>query len=156
MTKLRLFCVLMMVAFSGSVFAEPAAPTKEAAVKLLNDFHAALVAKQWDKALAMYVTTNGDKDLTADQLAKAAPRLLERDLTSDGINALAGNGKWGKLKDVIPDAAGLTARHKLDPEQCYALVLGRANALYAWDGKAFKLFKVDDIVVAKPTTQQNQ
>jgi hypothetical protein len=120
-------------------------PTKENAVKALNDFLAALEGKDYKKAGTFL---QGTDKAPAAKLEKELSALLERkEISKKGIEILAAKGKWGKLTEVFDadKAKRMAERFKVDAAACYGLALGNAEAGFHWDGKRFTLIRVDDI-----------
>jgi hypothetical protein len=122
-----------------------AGPTKEAAVQVLRNFLAAVEAKDYDKAAAMVQTS---EQVSRDEISKSLGRMLElNELSARGIDILAERGKWGKLAEVYgaERASRLIARAGVSVDDCYGLNLEEAEAGFYWDGKQFKLVRIDDI-----------
>lgn len=153
MRSLLCISVCLLVVSSGvAQDKKPAEPkSKEAAVKLLNDFLAAIEAKDYKKAAAFYIS-NPDFDTTDPE--KACKTLLERkEISKKGIEILAAKGKWGNdLENAASDRARervkrKAAEFKVAPEGLYGLALEKPQsfALFFWNGKEFKILKLDDI-----------
>ena len=146
------FAAALLVALAGCKKAgdqtpggAAAGPTKEAAVQLLRNFLAAVEAKDYDKAAAMIQTS---EQVSRDEISKALGRLLDQnELSTRGIDILAERGKWGKLTEVYgaERASRLIARAGVPVDDCYGLNLDAAEAGFYWDGKQFKLVRIDDI-----------
>ena len=120
-------------------------PTKEAAVQLLRSFLAAVEAKDYSKAAAMIQTSS---QVPPAEIEKALGRILElNEISARGIDILAERGKWGKLAEVYgaDRASRLIARAGVPVDDCYGLNLENAEAGFYWNGKEFKLVRVDDI-----------
>ena len=120
-------------------------PTREAAVQLLRTFLAAVEAKDYDKAAAMIQTSS---EVSPDEIKKALGRMLDQnELSARGIDILAERGKWGKLAEVYgaERASRLIARAGVSVDDCYGLNLEGAEAGFYWDGRQFKLVRIDDI-----------
>jgi hypothetical protein len=139
--------LLVCVALSPPAGAGEAKPTKEAAVKVLKDFHAALKAKDIDRALTYLFIPDKLKD-HIDELKKSL-RALEgtREITAKGIEVLATKGKWGNLKELQDEAeAKRMTFGSADLGKCYGLFVGsRSGAAFVWDGKAFRLSYFNNI-----------
>ena len=122
-----------------------AGPVKESAVRVLQDALAALEARDYAKAATFFrVPPSSDLEDVKKQLA----RLLElRELSQNGIDILARDGKWGKLDQAFSaDRAKYMAERAGVPlDACYGLSLRNAEAGFYWDGKQFKIIRCDDI-----------
>ena len=121
------------------------APTKEAAVKTLQDAAAALEAKDYDKAL-LYIHVPPNR--TPEQFKTAGPGLIEKqEISTKGVEILAAQGKWGKLDEVFEKerAQSMAERAGLPLEQCYGLMHGDAQAGFHWNGQQFKIMHLDDV-----------
>lgn len=122
-----------------------AGPTKEAAVQTLRSFLAAVEARDYDKAAAMIQIS---EQVSRDEISKSLGRMLDQnELSARGIDILAERGKWGKLAEVYgaERASRLIARAGVSVDDCYGLNLDAAEAGFYWDGKQFKLVRIDDI-----------
>ena len=122
-----------------------AGPTKEAAVQTLRSFLAAVEAKEYSKAAAMVQTSS---EVSPAEIERSLGRMLENnELSARGIDILAERGKWGKLAEVFgaDRASRLIARAGVPVDDCYGLNLENAEAGFYWNGKEFKLVRVDDI-----------
>jgi len=120
-------------------------PTKEAAVKTLQDAAAALEGKDYDKAL-LYIHVPPNR--TPEQFKTAGPGLIEKqEISTKGVEILAVQGKWGKLDEVFPKerAQSMAERAGLPLEQCYGLTHGDAQAGFHWNGQQFKIMHLDDV-----------
>jgi hypothetical protein len=121
------------------------APTKEAAVKTLQDAAAALEAKDYDKAVVHFHVPPG---ATPEQFKTAAPGMVEnREISKQGVEILAAQGKWGKLEEVLPKdrAQRYAERSGVPLAECYGLTHGDAETGFYWDGRQFKLIRCDDV-----------
>jgi hypothetical protein len=140
-----LVLALMVVSCGKLPGIKTAEPTKENAVQTLRDALTALEAKDYDKAATYFkVPANAPPDEVKKQLA----RLLEiNELSSNGIDILARDGKWGKLEEVFgaDRAKSMTERSGVPVDSCYGLNLRNAEAGFYWDGKQFKIIRCDDI-----------
>jgi hypothetical protein len=145
------FAAAVLVALAGckkagdQTAAGAAGPTKEAAIQVLRNFLSAVEAKDYDKAAAMIQTS---EQVPRDEISKALGRMLElNELSARGIDILAERGKWGKLAEVYGTdrASRLIARAGVPVDDCYGLNLDAAEAGFYWDGKQFKLVRIDDI-----------
>lgn len=121
------------------------APTKEAAVQVLRSLLTALEAKDYDKAATLvYIPPQ----MPPDDIKKGLGRILElQELSAPGIDILVEKGKWGKLAEVYgADRANrFVERSKVPVDECYGLNYEGAEAGFYWDGKQFKIIRVDDI-----------
>ena len=139
--------VLAIFAACGKSDSSPAAaagPTKEAAVQTLRSLQAALDAKDYDKAINFIQIP---PDAKAEDIKAALARIPElQELSSQGIDILAEKGKWGKLTEVYGERGSRFAeRMKVSAEDSYGLSYQSAEAGFYWDGKQFKLVRIDDI-----------
>jgi hypothetical protein len=120
-------------------------PTKEAAVKTLQDAAAALEGKDYDKAL-LYIHVPPNR--TPEQFKTAGPGLIEKqEISTKGVEILAAQGKWGKLDEVFPKerAQSMAERAGLPLDECYGLTHGDAQAGFHWNGQQFKIMHLDDV-----------
>lgn len=137
-----------LMAFSLCLFVfagvgRAADPTKQDAVKTLNDFLAAIEAKDWKKAASMHLET---PDFKAKDAEKNCTNMVARKhIGKKGIEVLAAKGKFGKwtyrkLEEIAKDL-------KLKPANFYSLEMGERapSAQFYWDGKKLKILKVSSI-----------
>ncbi|ODT76297.1 hypothetical protein ABS71_03560 [bacterium SCN 62-11] len=104
----------------------------------------ALEAKNYAEAATYFKLPDG---APADVVAKELAKLVEkREISSQGVEKLAKEGKWGPLKEVFGDK-GLrwTERAKVPPDQCYGLGKEPAEVGFYWDGSKFLIFRLDDV-----------
>jgi hypothetical protein len=120
-------------------------PVKDNAVQVLRDALAALEAKDYDKAATFFkIPANA----TPEEIKQQLGRLLElQELSANGIDILAKDGKWGKLEEAfgVDRAQSMAERSGVPLESCYGLTLRNAEAGFYWDGKQFKIIRCDDI-----------
>lgn len=136
--------VLVWAAPAG---AGEAKPTKEAAVKVLKDFYAAIKSKDVEKAVTYMFIPDKLKD-HVPELKKSLRELgSTREITENGIAALAKVGKWDLLKNLqSEDEAKRMTFGSADLAKCYGLFEGtRAGAAFVWDGKRFLLCYFNNI-----------
>ncbi|MCI0457414.1 MAG: hypothetical protein L0Z62_10635 [Gemmataceae bacterium] len=125
-----------------------ARPTKEAAVKVLQEFNAALEGKDIDKALTFLVIPDKLKDELPKFKEALAKVVGSKEISKKGIAVLAERGKWGKFAEVVGEKE---AERRIKPwgvalESCYGLFAGeRRGAAFAWDGKRFRIFYFNNI-----------
>ena len=130
---------------TSSTGTSSAEPTKDEAVKLLRAALAALEAKDYTKAAALFKIPAG---ASTEEINKQLARLLElQEISSSGIDILAKDGKWGKLDQTFEaeQAKRIAERAGVPLESCYGLTLKSAEAGFYWDGKQFKIIRCDDI-----------
>lgn len=130
---------------TGSTSTSSAAPTKDDAVRLLRDALAALEAKDYDKAAALFRAPAG---VSAEDIKTQLAKLLElQEISSAGIDILAKDGKWGKLDQSFnaDQAKRIAERAGVPLDSCYGLTLRNAEAGFYWDGRQFKIIRCDDI-----------
>lgn len=145
-----LVIAIVLLAFAGCSKSNApesgaSAPTKEAAVQLLKSFLSAIEAKDYDKAAAMIQLP---PQMTQDDIRKGLGRILElNELSAQGIDILDAKGKWGKLAEVYgaERANRFIERAGVPVDDCYGLNYESAEAGFYWDGKQFKIVRVDDI-----------
>jgi len=118
-------------------------PTKENAVQLLKDAYAALSSGNYDKAKDYFVLP---ANASADDVKKNLGRLIEiKEISPEGIDILADKGKWGKIKDVSAKETERAKKLNLPEDECYGLYYEGAEVALHWDGKKFRLFRLDDV-----------
>jgi hypothetical protein len=128
-----------------------AKPTKDAAVKVLQDFYAAFEARDFDKALTfVFVPEKYRKELPKfkEALQQLAGKKEQKEITKKGLAILAKRGKWGKLAEVAgeKEAERLTKDRGLSPASCYGLFAEpRRGAAFTWDGKRFLIIYFNNI-----------
>jgi hypothetical protein len=138
-------CLVLTLAFLALVGCKSSGPTKEAAVQTLRNFLAAIEAKDYDKAAGMLKLP---PQVTPDDIKRGLGRIMElQEISSKGIDILAEKGKWGKLADVYgADRANrFVERSGASLDDSYGLNYQEAEAAFFWDGKEFKITRVDDI-----------
>ncbi len=147
-TKVMLGAAMVLSLWLGGPAAQAAEPTKEQAIAHLKGLLTALEAKDYDKAVTFFATPPG---ATPEQLKAEMPKLIEkREISAEGIEVLAAEGKWSKLADVAkpePErAASWAKRFGVNPTECWALI-GNAGgeAAFHFDGTSLKLIRCDDI-----------
>ena len=132
-------------AAGGGAAAAASGPTKETAVKALRDAAAALEAKDYDKAVTYF---HVPPNATADQFKAAAPQMVSnREISKQGVDILAAQGKWGKLEEVYgkDKAQRYAERSGVALDECYGLNHGDAETGFHWNGQQFKLIRCDDV-----------
>jgi hypothetical protein len=128
-----------------------AKPTKEAAIKVLQDFYAALEARDFDKAVTfVFIPEKYRKELPKlkESLQQLAGEKGQKEITKTGLAILAKRGKWGKLPEVAgeKEADRLTRDRGLSPASCYGLFAEpRRGAAFTWDGKRFLIIYFNNI-----------
>ncbi len=117
-------------------------PTKEAAVKVLRDFAAALEAKEYDRALGYLKVPSELKGKEAEFKARL-PKMVGPggEVSAKGVAVLEAQGKWGPLTDIMEAkrAEFLAQRFEAPPEACYGLLHPPAFAGFVWDGARFRI-----------------
>jgi len=153
-TGLVLIVLLSMAACGGDEPAEPAGssgnpaasakPTKEALVAVLRNLQASLDAKDYPAAVTSLVAFPG---MTDEQMQKAVAGFVEkREVSAEGIAVLEAKGRYGPLLEVFPDRGENFAKKAgVDAATCYAMALDVAEVAAHWDGKAFRLIRLDDV-----------
>jgi hypothetical protein len=143
-----LAAAIMLSLWLGAPAARAAEPTKEQAIAHLKGLLTALEAKDYDKAGTFFVIPPG---ATPEQLKAELPKVIEqRELSAEGIEVLAAEGKWTKLADVAkPEterAASWAKRFGVNPTECWALMGDKGGeAAFHFDGTSLKLIRCDDI-----------
>jgi len=124
--------------------AATASPTKDTLVQTLRDLLAAIEADDLDTAAAHMIEFPG---MSKEDVHKALPGFVEkREISGPGIEILAEKGTFGPLAEVFPErGAHWAERVKVDPAECYALSHEGAEVAGLWNGKAFKLIRLDDV-----------
>ena len=124
--------------------ARAAEPSKDEAVQILKDFHAALKAKDYTKAITFLGTPPGVKE--GDLQYAARQFIKNKEISAEGIAILAAKGRWVKLTEGAPTKIErYTKMWGVKAEECHFLVLGSAEAGFHWDGKVLKIYRCDDI-----------
>ena len=146
-TKVMLAAAIVLSLWLGASAAQAAEPTKEQAIAHLKGLLTALEAKDYDKAATFFTIPPG---ATPEQLKEGLPKLIElREISAEGIEALAAEGKWTKLADVVKAeaerAASWAKRFGVNPAECWALMADPAEAAFHFDGTSLKLIRCDDI-----------
>jgi len=137
------FAVLGMLVVTSP--ARAAEPTREQAIEHLKGLLAALEAKDYDKAATFFAMP---PKATPEQLKATLPKVLElKELSAEGIEAIAEQGKWGKLTEVAGERGGArwATRFGVKPDECYALVSTPGEAAFHWDGTKLRMIRCDDI-----------
>lgn len=116
-------------------------PAKAQAVQVLRDFLKAVEAKDYDKALTMYLLPPEVSEERAKEYF--AEMLQTKEVSAKGVDALADKGKWGKYAEVVnaKEAEYWVARLSVEAAECYGLSLGAGRVGLHWDGTSFKLFQ---------------
>jgi hypothetical protein len=146
-TKVMLAAAIVLSLWLGAPAVQAAEPTKEQAIAHLKGLLTALEAKDYDKAATFFVVPPG---ATPEQLKEAMTALIEkREISAEGIEVLAAEGKWSKLADVAkPEterAASWAKRSGVNPTECWALMGAPGEAAFHFDGTSLKLIRCDDI-----------
>lgn len=120
------------------------APSKEAAIQHLKDLNAALEAKDWKKAVTFMAPFPG---MPPEKMEEQIGKLAEiKEISAKGIDILAAKGKWGKLSEVFPEKAERWAQKAGVPaDQTWGFSYENAEVGMHWDGKAFKVIRLDDV-----------
>jgi len=120
-------------------------PAKEVAMQTLRDLLAAIEGKDYDRAMGLMVLGN----MKREDAPAALQKLLElREVSAKGIDIIAAQGKWGTLTEVVgAERAKLMLRRAggAPVESCYMITLRNAEAGFVWDGKAFKVFRLNNV-----------
>ncbi len=121
-----------------------AEPTKAALVAVLRDVLQALEAGDADAAVPHFILPEG---MSAEKARAGVGGFLEkREISGAGIDRLEKDGRYGTLKEVFAERGESWAeRAGADLGKCYALSLDGAEVAALWDGKAFKLIRLDDV-----------
>ena len=145
---MMLAAAIVLPLWLGAPVAQAAEPTKEQAIAHLKGLLTALEAKDYDKAVTFFATP---PTATLEQIKAAMPKLIElSEISAEGIEVLAAEGKWSKLADVVKAeaerAASWAKRAGVNPAECWAL-MGDAGgeAAFHFDGTSLKLIRCDDI-----------
>lgn len=121
-----------------------AEPVKEDILAVLRELNAAL--DKSDYALAV-TFMQPFPDMTSDEMSEALARFQElREISAEGIGVLAEKGAFGPLLEIFPDRGkGFAERAGVDPDSCHALALQGAEVAGHWDGRVFRLIRLDDV-----------
>jgi hypothetical protein len=143
-----LAAAIMFSLWLGAPAAQAAEPTKEQGIAHLKGLLSALEAKDYAKAVTFFVTP---PSATPEQIKEAMTALIEKsEISAEGIEVLAAEGKWSKLADVAkPEterAISWAKRAGVNLAECWAL-MGDKNgeAAFHFDGTSLKLIRCDDI-----------
>ena len=143
-----LAAAIVLSLWLGAPAAQAAEPTKEQGIAHLKGLLTALEAKDYDKAATFFTIPPG---ATPEQLKESMPKLIEKsEISAEGIEALAAEGKWSKLADVVKAeterAASWAKRFGVNPAECWALMgAPGGEAAFHFDGTSLKLIRCDDI-----------
>ena len=120
------------------------APSKEAAIQHLKDLNAALEAKDYKKAVTFMAPFPG---LPPEKMEEQIGKLHEiKEISAKGIDILAAKGKWGKLSEVFPEKAERWAQKAgVAADQTWGFSYENAEVGMHWDGKSFKIIRLDDV-----------
>lgn len=121
------------------------APSQQAAVATLQKLAMALEKKDYEAAAALVKVPKGmPPDRVNQELAKTYER---KEISAAGVEALDKGGKWGSATEVLGQdrAEHFAEKSDVPVDQCYALVLGDAEAVLFWDGAQFLAIRFDDI-----------
>jgi hypothetical protein len=144
-----------LLASPSPLTAGEAKPTKEAAVKVLKDFYAALKAGDIDKAITHLYVPDKLKD-NLPELKKSLKALAgTREISDKGIEILSKDGKWGLLKDLQDEAEAKRMTFGFaDLARSYGLFAQpRSGAAFVWDGKRFLLSYFNNIGSLEPAPE---
>lgn len=143
----RLWVLAVLALTAGRLGAGEPQPSREAAVKVLRDFVAALETKDYDKALRSMQLPAALKGKEAAVKARLAKLLGSPDLSRAGAETLVAKGRWGQLAEVL-SAKQAEARARLFEVPlgaCYGLVQPpTAIAVFVWDGTRFRIALVSN------------
>jgi len=143
--RLVLFALLLAAACGGEEFTIPREePTKGDLVAVLREIHASLDAKNYSAAATLLVTFPG---MTDEKMQKAAAGFIpKKEISAGGIDILEAKGRYGPLLEVFPNHGTRLAKNAgVDAAECYAMSLEDAQVAAHWDGRAFRLIRLDDV-----------
>ncbi|MFV1958996.1 MAG: hypothetical protein ACC662_06240 [Planctomycetota bacterium] len=124
--------------------APAAAPDQDALVQVLRDLLAALEADDAGKAVGFLAIPSSMSEESARKAVGSWIR--RREISAGGIDLLAANGRFGLLADVFGAEGGSWAKRAgVDVAKCYGLALGDAAVASFWNGKTFKILRIDDV-----------
>lgn len=125
---------------------EKAKPTKSKMIADLKTFIKLIKSEDYDKA-SKYIKWE-EEGSTSKEVEKNAEIILG-EVTSDGIELLKEDGKFGTLEDLFPsEFEYMIKRAGIDEEKldkCYAMKYRRAELTGLWSGKNFKFFRFANI-----------
>ncbi|MEL7497277.1 MAG: hypothetical protein AAFN77_06670 [Planctomycetota bacterium] len=121
-----------------------AKPDKTTLIKTLKTFYELLVNNRLEEAAKMAILPEG---FEPDQLLSV---IRQRELSPEGIAILERDAVFGTVMERFPKRGkALLERSGVDAADCYGFQHTNKNAtgevLAKWDGKAFKLFRIDDV-----------
>ncbi len=119
-------------------------PSKELLIQKLEELNGYLVAGDYEKAKTLFILP---ADLGDEVIIGIMKKLIEQqEISADGIKILSKKGTYGKLVTVFPEKGKMRAeKNNLNPHECYGLKYQSAEVMAYWNGKEFKLFRIDDI-----------
>lgn len=144
----RLVALAVLTLAASRLGAGEPQPSREAAVKVLRDFVAALEAKDYDKALGVMQLPAALKGKEAAVKARLAKLLGSPDLSRAGSEALVAKGHWGQLAEVLSakQAAARARLFEAPLSACYGLARPPASfAAFVWDGTRFRIALVSKL-----------
>ncbi len=131
-------------------------PSKEQAVQVLKDFHAALQAQDYDKAVTFL---QPHPMIKPEALKKDLAEFLKRkEISAKGIEILAAKGTWGKLEEVFEAARArsMAQRFKVSVDSCFGFKLKEAEAAFFWNGEQLKIIRCNDIGQLAPDAKNGE
>ena len=118
--------------------------TSDALVGVLRDLLAAIEAGDADKAVSYLKFRSGT---SAEEAWKDVGEFVKsKEISAAGIDRLAAEGRFGLLADVFVDRGRAWAKRVgVDITTCYALALRPAAVAAFWNGKTFKVFRLNNV-----------
>jgi hypothetical protein len=119
-------------------------PSKDLLIQKLDELNGFLAAADYDKAKALFILP---AEISDDVITGMMKKLIEQqEISADGIKIISKKGTFGKVADIFPEKGKMRAeKNKLNPDECYGIKYQTAEVMAHWDGKEFKLFRIDDI-----------
>jgi hypothetical protein len=119
-------------------------PSKDLLIQKLEELNGFLAAGDYDKAKALFILPS---EIGEDVITSMMKKLIEQqEISADGIKILSKKGIFGKVAIVFPEKGKMRAeKNKLNPDECYGLKYQTAEVMAHWDGKEFKIFRLDDV-----------
>ena len=112
-------------------------------MQTLRDLYARMTSEEPESAREFFILRGVPPEKQRDIYSRL---LRNREISAKGVELLAG-GAFGPLMDVFPgrEAEQWSARAGVPMEECWALHRAGAQVALHWDGKRFRVFRLDDV-----------
>lgn len=121
------------------------APSRAAAVDVLEGLVSSLESSEWDAALAFLQVPEGtDEEKVKGRLDKL---IDSGQISRDGVKVLSEKARFGKLGEVFPKLAGaMRDKYKLSEEGAWAFAHEPGIVLMQWtEEKGFQIVRLLDV-----------